>query len=75
MQGSSSGSLNSIDPLTQLGGQNVQDHLDGNQNNTETDTLEIFQNKDNLSAEQKETLSWFFLESVFFLFQSTVRSE
>ena len=73
MQGSSSGSPAPINPLTQFGGQNAQDHLDGNWDNTETDTSEILQNKGNLSAEQKKALSWFFLESVLSLFQNAVR--
>ena len=42
MQGSSSGSFIPIDPLTQFGGQNAQDHLNRNQNNAETDISEIF---------------------------------
>ena len=57
MQRSSSGSSTPIDSLTQFEGQNVQDCLNGNWNNAETDTPEIFQNKGNLSAGQKNALS------------------
>ena len=53
----------------------MQNHSDRNQDNAENDISEILQNEGNLSAEQKKTLSQFFLESVLSLFQSTVRSE
>ena len=75
MQGSSSGSPAPIDPLTQLGGQDVQDHPDRNQDNAETDTPETLQNKGNHSAGQKEALSQFFLESVLPLFRSAAGPE
>ena len=73
MQGSSSDSSTFIDLLTQFGGQNVQDHPDRNQNNAKNDISETLQNKSNLSAEQKEALSQFFLELVLSLFQSTAK--
>ena len=75
IQRSSSGSSALINPLTQLGGQNAQDHLNRNQNNAETDTSETLQNEGNLSAEQKNALSQFFLESVFPLFQNAAGPE
>ena len=71
MQGSSSGSLTFINLLIQFRGQDVQDCLNKNQNNAETDTSEILQNKGNLSAGQKNTLSQFFLKSVLLLFWNT----
>ena len=46
----------------------MQNHLNENQNNAETDISETLQNKSNLSAEQKKTLNQFFLESVLPLF-------
>ena len=49
----------------------MQDHLNRNWDNAETDTFEIFQNESNLSTGQKDTLSQFFLESVLPLFQNT----
>ena len=75
MQGNSSGSPTLIDPLTQLGGQNAQDHSDRNWDNVKTDTFETLQNKDNLSAGQKNTLNQFFLESVLPLFQNITGPE
>ena len=68
MQGSSSGSPAPINFLTQLEGQNVQNHPNRNQGNIKTDISEILQNKGNLSAEQKNILSQFFLKSVLPLF-------
>ena len=73
MQGNSSGSPAPIDPLIHLGSQDAQDCPNKNQNNAETDTPEIFQNKDNLSAGQKNALSWFFLKSVLLLFWNAVK--
>ena len=75
MQRSSSDSLTPIDLLIQLKGQDAQNHSDENQNNVKTDISEIFQNKGNLSAEQKDALSQFFLKSVLPLFQNTAGPE
>ena len=67
MQRSSSDSPIFINPLIQFGGQNAQDCLDRNQNNTENNIFEILQNEDNFSTEQKKALNQFFLKSVFFI--------
>ena len=48
----------------------MQNCSDRNWDNAETDISETLQNESNLSAEQKETLNWFFLESILFLFWS-----
>ena len=71
MQKSSSDSSTSIDPLIYFGGQNVQDCLNRNWDNAKINTSETLQNKSNLSAEQKDALSWFFLKSVLSLFWNT----
>ena len=68
MQGSFSSSLTLIDLLIQFQGQDAQDHLNRNQNNVKTDISETFQNKSNLSVEQKNILNQFFLKSILFLF-------
>ena len=70
MQRSSSDSSVFIDFLIQFENQDAQDCLNRNWDNAENDISETLQNKGNLSAEQKKTLNWFFLESVLSLFWS-----
>ena len=53
----------------------MQNHSNRNQNNIKIDTSETLQNKGNLSAGQKDTLSQFFLKSVLSLFQNTAGPE
>ena len=57
MQGSSSDSPAFIDSLTQLEGQNAQNHSDRNQNNVKNNISETLQNEGNFSVEQKKALN------------------